>query len=701
MKIFKKSYLMVGIFLCAVTGMMLTSCSDNMPEGSRYTFKGQMLSQYLEDPDHNCQLYAQICRKAGRMDMFSSYGRYTCFAPTDTAMASWMLNHGYTTVADIPEKVCDTICRNHVVSNLIASITDLRSLGETPTPNMLGLPMTLLSTSVSVEGVEYETIRLKNSANMLYNQQNDSVENGIVHAVDAVIPTASDNVTGMMSKDPNISLYYSAVELTGLSKRLLKYKDYNWDPEKYKSKSRHIYTGAQNDWAFIPETKYYGYTIFTPTNEALRRKGITNLQSFYDYARSIYGGPELNLAQNEDGSFVDPEAKEAIEQHDNALYRICAYHCLDRKATYDKLTSFITTDVHIYNPTEWYSTMDSLTTIKVTSMTVREDCDEYHITSNFRRPTLFLNNAVKKGIRGAMVDRCEDVNNEGDNGYYYYIDDLVDYGEETKSTVFNDRIRMDMYSFFKVLVSNNLRNTAAPLPSKAPEYQGDDKDCKDYLLLPEYLADEDVVLNEDGDFLYQNVRQTYWSFQGDEFNLCSQVNSYDIEFNLPSVPEGTYQLRLGFADMPTRGICQFYFDGEPKGLPFDMRDANFTQRTGFKPLYASESSKMTDAEKKSMHNLGWYHGPFSIVNTGDDYNSTGTFPSLKNNDGARFSQNSHTVRYVLGNEPIYITEGVQHRIRIKSVWAVGTALVMMDYFELVPKSIYGAGEEAGQAEDDL
>ena len=55
------------------------------------------------------------------------------------------------------------------------------------------------------------------------------------------------------------------------------------------------------------------------------------------------------------------------------------------------------------------------------------------------------------------------------------------------------------------------------------------------------------------------------------------------------------------------------------------------------------------------------------------------------------------MRYVLATATL--DENIQHKVRIKSIWAVGHALVMLDYFELVPKSVYGV-EGEGKAEDD-
>ena len=94
-----------------------------------------------------------------------------------------------------------------------------------------------------------------------------------------------------------------------------------------------------------------------------------------------------------------------------------------------------------------------------------------------------------------------------------------------------------------------------------------------------------------------------------------------------------------------------------------------------------------------MHNMGWYHGPksvFSIVGEGN----------LDGSNAARsyFSSNSHTVRYVLCTATL--SENVQHTMRIKSIWAQDGALVMIDYLELVPKSVYSVDEGTGKAEDD-
>lgn len=57
------------------------------------------------------------------------------------------------------------------------------------------------------------------------------------------------------------------------------------------------------------------------------------------------------------------------------------------------------------------------------------------------------------------------------------------------------------------------------------------------------------------------------------FDDCvSILGTYDLTFQLPNVPPGTYELRLGYGSMPDRGIVQMYVDNVPQGLPLDMRE---------------------------------------------------------------------------------------------------------------------------------
>ena len=78
--------------LSIVASGAFTGCSDEIPEESRFTFTGELIADHLKNnPDkyeNFCEILkkAKINKKGGNMlTTLSTYGSYTCFAPTDKA----------------------------------------------------------------------------------------------------------------------------------------------------------------------------------------------------------------------------------------------------------------------------------------------------------------------------------------------------------------------------------------------------------------------------------------------------------------------------------------------------------------------------------------------------------------------------------------------------------------------------------------
>ncbi|MCD7720630.1 MAG: fasciclin domain-containing protein [Prevotellaceae bacterium] len=709
MKSKNKYFLYLAIVFSCLSGICAISCSDDIPADKYYTFTGEMLSDYLKERPQFTEFVKIINRSqysvrgVNLMDLISTYGQFTCFAPDNDAVKSYLKENGYSSVEDIPYDICDTIARTHLVNGRAFGTEDLIGLTSLSSVNMNDRYIQLQEAYAYVENGDtiytadslemvgkddiHTTYRLNRSGFMYFDQCNDSVENGMVHTVNAVIASSNQSVSDLIDENPLISLFSQAMQITGIAEYIQGHiKDSSWDPDLYEDKS--VYSGAQWDYCHIPETKNFGFTVFACPDSVLREKyQITDLQSFYDYARSIYGGDELD---------VNDEANaEALQDWRSPLRRLIGYNILKQSGSYDNLTSITTIETTSINPTEWYATLDSLTTIKIERLTVTK-----YIANGETRNELYLNRGDKsRGCETAGIHVSSEVGgeyeNNGANGWYFITDGLADYGETTKQDIFNTRMRMDLYYMFPELMSNNIRD------GRTANYIAQSNNPDKNVASPNYWFPngylDNVKVNDDGIFLFQSQHNTYWSYEGDEFNLASDVNSYDITFNLPSVPSGTYQIRLGFAPMSTRGICQFYLDGEPQGIPFDMRDTNFTDRTGWFALSTAVSSGSytsdeVESMKKNMHNLGWYHGPMGV----SIYQAEGIQDGT-NASRTKFCDIMNTMRYVLCTANL--DENVQHTVRIKSIWAVGTALVMIDYLELVPKSVYGV-EGEGKAEDD-
>ena len=165
---------------------------------------------------------------------------------------------------------------------------------------------------------------------------------------------------------------------------------------------------------------------------------------------------------------------------------------------------------------------------------------------------------------------------------------------------------------------------------------------------------------------------------------------YDFTFKIPPVPfEGEYQIRLGFAAEPTRGIAQIYFDNTPQGIPLDMtKELNHSTilGTSFRSDY---TTGMTEEEKqeerKALKNKGYYRGARG------GYRLEGSRHDI-------FANRSITYRMVLCT--VHIDADEDHFLRFRNVSDNGSTEFMLDYLELVPKSVYGV-EDDEQQEDDL
>ena len=480
-------------------------------------------------------------------------------------------------------------------------------------------------------------------------------------------------------------IWSSAIELTGLNSELSKIRDSSWDGASYGDLS--IYTGAQWDYCLVPQEKLIGHTLFVLSDATLGDTyGITSLQGLYDKARALYGGEALDV--NDTGS------ADKFRQNANPLYRMVAYHILKGMADYDHLTTITTIETTATNPTEWYSTMYEGNLLKVEQITTASDISALGlgISAYMALKTnkqLFLNHSTEKNVRGAKVIRPDEdgiEENVGQNYCIYELDALVDYTSETQQAVFNTVMRIDLYTMFPELMTNGIRSDK----TNEGMSMSNSKDalCKNYWFPNGYI--EGLTMNDDAVFFYQGPHNTYWSYEGDEFDITSDAGNYDITIEIPPLPEGRYQIRLGFANMDARDVCQFYFDENPL-IPLDMRSDDFYSRSGWVDIYKSDGTYRFDEETtatilKNMHAKGWYHGPkdvFSILGEGHEDGD----PTVSKN---YFVWNYHTVRYVIGNQPIQITgDGRTHTIRIRSVEASSGNSTQIDYFEFVPESEWG------------
>lgn len=655
------------------TAGMTVSCSDEPDTSNFYTFKGEMIADYLNNRPQ-FSMFKNVVERAGMMDLLSAYGAYTCFPPTNDAFNAYLSERGLMSIDDLSDADCDTITRTHLVRNMYAT-SDMAN-GVIASPNM---NRRYIEVSHGLDNDSNAVVFLNRSAHIIFALQDDSVQNGIIQPVNEVLENSNRMIVDVMKENPKISIFTNAIIQTGLKDSLYKYRDAEWNPDEY---PRYKYTSHVNrETATVPDTKEYGFTAFVPTDSVLRVKyGITTVEQLYEKACLIYDSMYPEDANSESHDY------QSITNPKNPLWRLVAYHIIDRKIQgWNYLTprndiGIITTKM---NPVDWYETMLPHTMLKFEKLTVLKYAGADQIGERYinRR----YDDEYK--IRGALISRSVEAeyDNEAINGRYFYINDLLAFDETTRDVVDNVRIRMDFATIFPELETNIIRQNG-DVKQQDPEYDETAKYGRNYYFPNGYLKN----VKSSGYFVYRRPHDWYDCYEGDEFNL---FGNFDFTFKIPPVPyEGDWQIRLGYAAEGTRGIAQIYLDGQPQGIPLDMtKTLNDASLLGadWKADYSTMTITELAADQKALKNKGYYRGAAG----GYRYNQGSTTTT-------EFATWYITLRRVLCTAHLDPNQDHYIRIRCVSTKQGNDNEFMLDYLELVPKSVYGVTDE-GQIEDML
>ena len=164
----------------------------------------------------------------------------------------------------------------------------------------------------------------------------------------------------------------------------------------------------------------------------------------------------------------------------------------------------------------------------------------------------------------------ENADNFSLNVAYYYVDDVLAYDQTMRNQVMNTRIRIDVLTLWPELTTNNIRLCGNPTQGYNAgdnSEEGTEGGGHNWYLPPGYL--DNVTFGENTIFFLERPIIQWSNMGGDVVGILG--TSYDVTFRLPNVPPGTYELRLGYTALESRGIGQVYVDGIPQGLPMDMR----------------------------------------------------------------------------------------------------------------------------------
>ena len=486
----------------------------------------------------------------------------------------------------------------------------------------------------------------------------------------------------ILENDKNISLYVEALKVTGMMDSLMCYIDNSYgfaskqdikDSCTWTNNQLCIPTAVEYDNVAFPKKRFYNFTAFIVPDSILEQKyGITDLDGLRAKARELYAP-------------VYPEDMGITDETDrrNYLNRFISYHILDRLGTYYTLTSndggklCNNFNRHRWDIADWYETLMPHSIMKfsfpygsneglyINRRGVQDRADELGVFvhgSKITPPSSgpALSNAV--------------------NGMYHYIDDIAAYDQNTQSVVLSERMRFDCSTLSpdfmtRLTDGETARGHSAVVAANNGKYgQGGQGNVAannvNHCVGFKAGFVRNFEFNTNTHIHVRNRVLGFWSYQGDDVTI---KGPYDVTVKLPPVPEGKYELRMGYcADFVSRGIVAFFIDGKPCDI-VDLRP-NGQTLFGWRSDDALGFAESIAEHDRSIHNKGWMKGPACYS------------PGEKDTyGGSPMRDLSNTVRRVVGT---FYTDGKSdHYLRLKQMMEAGGEL-NFDFIELVPVSVY-------------
>lgn len=671
------------VALLLMCSNVFVSCEDEITDERRFTFTGQLISDYLKDNEefsHFCKILqkASIGKKASgnMLTTLSTYGSYTCFAPTNKAIEEFLLEQsqdpksGITSanVNELSQEAATEIAKNHIIEMGYRTI-DVNG-GNFPQYTMNRRPVEL-STETNSQG---QVVMLLNNKSVI-TKKDVEVENGYVQVIDHALNPSNNLLPDQLAMYENdFSLFSEALKATG------------WDEELRISDIDPNYDGTQTHPGLLskaegtapyPEEWQQRYTLLVETDDL-----------FADQTKNHLGEPITTIEKLEEFAqkFYGTEAPGEYKNRNNALNKFIAYHILDRRLYYKAkgLGGFIMEDYEngnfksdvntpdAHDRSDYFETMLQYSIIKVTRPKAGTEL-ELDIVLNYAQEegTELKNPDMDNHLNIVVLPSnklgIEDFVSDTKNGTIHAIDKILIYNEqEMAGNVLNERMRWDITSFFPELTNNGVR------------WAFEDSKHKITYIPHNYCKRLEVLSATTNIFYLLPTGRVnlggYANYQGDEFLIDGQ---YDFKYRIPYVPEGRYELRFGYSQSDKRGVIQIYLDGEICGIPVDLRNSAEAQaKIGW-----FDETEMTQNEilekDKAMRNKGFMKGPASChLDLQNPTSATGNM---------RFSK--YCIRKIIGTFPLGKKEG-GHWIRIKSVTENSTdEQFNQDYFEIVPTTV--------------
>jgi hypothetical protein len=566
--------------------------------------------------------------------LLGTRGNYTCFIPTNEAVLKYYETHdtSYENMESQPD-VAKELVYDHIISGITI---DYNSFD----PGMIS-NATMSGRYVQIKKDNIDSIFVNRIAQIIRDAV-QVVHNGSILPVNQIVEFSKVNLPEMIGSDGRFDIFAAALYATGLADSLRATEDF-----EYKELRRlgvipiddvSRITSFRGNPIRTPSARKFGYTLFVETDATLR-------QAFAD--AGISGDGLEALKAYTATKYPDGAAYEDTDPR-SSLYQFTAYHLL-----------YFLTDENDIIPSWWNEFYKS--GLHPMYMNDFAETMARRLLEFQRVSGKLLLNRDRNG-QGISIVPPGEKENASENGIFHEIDGVLLYDDNVKNFVLNKRIRIDIISLMPELMTNKIRGNFAAAPDGRSMY---------YQSIPtkpvQYLAN--CICSQETQMIYTGDYPN--DMQSDELIFAGK---YDVTFRLPSVPPGTtYEIRMGYTANSARSITQIYFDGDPCGIPMDLKIGS----NASDPLLGWEADNNNPehdkAVDKAMRNRGYMKYPDIL--SGSTYGRG----------------SSQTIRKIITSKTF--NEEGSHLLRFKSVEVNESAEFMIDFIEYVPKTVFGDNED--------
>ncbi|MEP1487527.1 MAG: fasciclin domain-containing protein [Algibacter sp.] len=535
----------LGIFM-----LLINSCNDSLDGTTFFTTDVMSITETLESNPEKFSLYVEMLHKTEFYNSLKSYGNYTCLAPTNTAIRTFLQeNFNATTIDELTTEdqidFLKTIVKFHTLPT--ARFTSVFIEGRLADTTYTG---DFITTSF-LAGGGIDGVRINKEVGL--DQYDIDTDNGVIHALDGVLSPYIDPVTKVIEARGEHTIFIEALKQTG-----------------YYDTFSVIFneSGRKNN-----------FTILAESDVIYNENGINSFQDLVDV--------------------VSPGETDYTDSN-NALNRFIAYHATESflYAADFPADSFIATVL------------------------------PKNAIKSFKSDKELRINETETGVDDTWTSLISEKSNfPAKNGVYHTVDKLL--------RIFVPNAKYVIFDFGKSLPEFQ----AGKIPS--PQWVEYDDFSDSFRAFPEQRI--------------RILRNTNDAYDGRSvFNMGSATW---LEWDTPVLPKGKYELRIcGNTGNNGRPIFQAYWDGEPIGSQWDMRQHLGEIGVGW-----------PDEDSITMRNRGYLRG-LKVGDNNDPLISTSSY------DSRGFG------RFIIIDD-LLMPEQKSHVFRLETIRSGG---IPIDYIEFVP-----------------